>query len=109
MFLDSYADFVALTCKNTGFTSATRSDNKALGALLEIQGELGEVSEIFQKAARRRGGRLSTEDVEALHDEMGDVLWGLVALMNALGFTLTDVAQANYRKLEARRRGDHQL
>jgi NTP pyrophosphatase (non-canonical NTP hydrolase) len=109
MFLDAYTDFVAMTCKNRGFVDATRNDHKALGALLELQGELGEVTEIFQKASRRRGGRLSVEDVEKLHDELGDVLWGFVALLNALDFEITDVARGNYRKLEDRRRKDHQL
>jgi NTP pyrophosphatase (non-canonical NTP hydrolase) len=109
MFLDAYKDFVEMTCKNAGFTTATRRDNKALGALLELQGELGEVTEIFQKASRRTGGRLSAEDVEKLHDELGDVLWGFMALLNSLEFDISDVARANYRKLEARRAGDHQL
>ena len=89
--LETYSEVVESSCKNKGFTGATAQDHKALGALLELQGELGEVTEIFQKSSRRTGGRLSSEDVERLHDELGDVLWGLVALLNALGFTLTEV------------------
>lgn len=107
--LEAYKDFVAMTCKNSGFISATWKDNKALGALLELQGELGEVTEIFQKASRRRGGRLSTEDVEKLHDELGDVLWGFMALLNSLDFDLADIARANHKKLTERRAGTHVL
>tara|TARA_R100000951_G_scaffold94233_1_gene82923 strand:+ start:60 stop:386 length:327 start_codon:yes stop_codon:yes gene_type:complete len=107
--LDTYADFVEASCKNKGFTGATAHDHKALGALLELQGELGEVTEIFQKASRRTGGRLSSDDIEKLHDELGDVLWGFVALLNALGFTLTEVARANYNKLSTRQRTGHSL
>ena len=68
MFLDAYTDFVAMTCKNRGFVDATRNDHKALGALLELQGELGEVTEIFQKASRRRGGRLSHRVAQGTED-----------------------------------------
>ncbi len=107
--LETYSEFVESSCKNRGFTGATTRDHKALGALLELQGELGEVTEIFQKSSRRTGGRLSSEDAEKLHDELGDVLWGLVALLNALGFTLTDVARANYNKLSTRQKTGHSL
>lgn len=107
--LESYAEFVAASCKNRGFNTATQADQNALGALLELQGELGEVTEIFQKAARRRGGRLSAEDVERLHDELGDVLWGFVALLNSLDFTLADVARENYNKLTGRQKSGHAL
>lgn len=107
--LEAYAEFVESSCKNRGFNTATRQDHQALGALLELQGELGEVTEIFQKASRRRGGRLSVEDIEKLHDELGDVLWGFTALLNALGFTLADVARANYTKLVNRQDTGHAL
>jgi len=102
--LDAYVEFVESTCKNRGFVHATVKDNAALGALLELQGELGEVTEIFQKASRRVGGRLSAQDVERLHDELGDVLWGYVALLNALGFTVQDIVSANVKKLINRKK-----
>ena len=107
--LDSYAEFVEASCKNKGFTSASSGDHKALGALLELQGELGEVTEIFQKSSRRTGGRLSSEDIERLHDELGDVFWGFTALLNSLGFNLADIARANYNKLTGRQKSGHQL
>jgi len=96
-------DFVESTCKNRGFTQATHQDHAALGALLELQAELGEVTEIFQKASRRVGGRLSSDDVENLHDELGDVLWGYVALLNALDFTVQDIVSSNVKKLLRRK------
>jgi len=102
--LDAYVEFVESTCKNRGFVHATPSDNAALGALLELQGELGEVTEIFQKASRRAGGRLSPDDVEKLHDELGDVLWGYVALLNALDFNVQDIVSANVKKLIRRQK-----
>lgn len=107
--LEAYAEFVESSCKNRGFNTATRQDHQALGALLELQGELGEVTEIFQKASRRSGGRLSVEDVERLHDELGDVLWGFTALLNALDFTIADIARANYTKLVNRQDKGHVL
>jgi NTP pyrophosphatase (non-canonical NTP hydrolase) len=107
--LEAYSEFVESSCKNRGFYTASRQDHQALGALLELQGELGEVTEIFQKAARRRGGRLSSEDAERLHGELGDVLWGFTALLNALGFTLESVAKANQKKLTLRVETGHEL
>jgi len=102
MSQEKYQEFVLETCANAGPTDAGPYDNRALGALLELQGELGEVTEIFQKATRRRGGVLTDEDISKLHDELGDVYWGLTALVNALGFNLGTIAASNWMKLTAR-------
>ena len=65
---------------------------------LGLTGEAGEVAEIIKKTFYH-GHPL---DVEALHKELGDVLWYLAVMAHGLGFSLDDIAQQNIAKLRAR-------
>jgi NTP pyrophosphatase (non-canonical NTP hydrolase) len=65
---------------------------------LGLTGESGEVAEIIKKAFYH-GHAL---DREALHKELGDVLWYLAVMADGLGFSLDEIARANVAKLRAR-------
>lgn len=67
-------------------------------AALGLAGESGEVADIIKKTFYH-GHPL---DTEALHAELGDVLWYLAVMADALGYDLDDIAQANVDKLRAR-------
>jgi NTP pyrophosphatase (non-canonical NTP hydrolase) len=65
---------------------------------LGLTGESGEVAEIIKKAFYH-GHPL---DKDALHKELGDVLWYLAVMADGLGFSLDEIASANIAKLRAR-------
>jgi len=65
---------------------------------LGLTGESGEVAEIIKKTFYH-GHPL---DKEALHKELGDVLWYLAVMADGLGFSLDEIARANIDKLRAR-------
>lgn len=73
----------------------------------KLAGEAGEVSEKFGKAIRDDGypdkAGLSRERCEAMRAELGDTLWYLSALAEALGYTLEEVAAHNLTKLTSRK------
>lgn len=66
---------------------------------LGVAGETGELVEKLKKAIRDDGGEITDERREALKKEIGDVLWYLSQLSRALGFSFSDIAQANIDKL----------
>src|SRR5689334_19716659 len=68
-----------------------------LGAL-GLAGECGEVVDLIKKHLYQ--GHLITRDV--LCDELGDVLWYLMILMNASHLTLSEVMEHNVKKLRKR-------
>jgi len=68
--------------------------NTALG----LAGESGEVADIIKKTFYH-GHPL---DREALHEELGDVLWYLAVMADALGYDLDEIAQTNVDKLRTR-------
>lgn len=66
-------------------------------ALHLLAAEVGEIHSIYQKAYQGHG-----VDPEKVLDEAGDVLWGLAELMDALGYSMDDMARHNIDKLGAR-------
>ena len=62
-------------------------------ALRELASEVGELNGIFQK--EMQGHEVHIEDVS---EEVGDVLWGLGELCNALGLHLGIIARDNMTK-----------
>ena len=70
---------------------------------LGLTGEAGEVAEKVKKIIRDKGGVLTDEDRADLKLELGDVLWYLTDFADQIGFSLREVAQANYEKLESRK------
>jgi len=65
---------------------------------LGIAGEAGEVADYLKKVLFHG----HSVDVEKIRAELGDVLWYVADLATTYGIDLSDVAEANIAKLEAR-------
>lgn len=90
-YQEQIADFAVYPDKDTG--SKMELAYLALG----LTGEAGEAAEKVKKYIR--DGTLVPADVAK---ELGDVLWYLTRLANALKFDLYDVASMNVQKLQDR-------
>lgn len=75
---------------------------------LKLNGEAGEVAEEIGKALRDDDQTITDARRARLLLELGDVLWYLANEAVELGFTLSEVAQANIEKL-ARRKAEGKL
>lgn len=65
---------------------------------LGLAGEAGEVANLVKKEIRDAKDR--REDIK---DELGDVLWYVARVADEYGFSLSDVALLNVRKLNKRK------
>lgn len=83
-----------------GVTANPDLDEKINIAVLALglPGESGEVADHVKKWL----GHGHELDKNKMLKEIGDVLWYVAVLSNALGFSLQEVAQANIDKLRAR-------
>jgi NTP pyrophosphatase (non-canonical NTP hydrolase) len=73
---------------------------------LGLASEAGEVAGKIKKVLRDQGDDFAGAPVEALKDELGDVLWYIAVLAADLGLSLDDIAVHNLDKLGSRlRRG----
>jgi len=70
--------------------------------VLELASEAGEIAGKIKKIIRDRGSVVSSDDVEDLGGELGDVLWALAMLCQELGISLEAVAIYNLNKLASR-------
>lgn len=68
-----------------------------------LTGEAGEVSNKYKKVLRDDGGVLTEQTRMALANELGDVLWYVVACVYELGLTTEDLAKLCADKLIGRR------
>ena len=93
MELNQYQELALRTAGHSRDVQKTLT-NTALG----LAGESGEVADIIKKTFYH-GHPL---DKEALYKELGDVLWYLAVMADALGYNLDEIAQANVDKLRAR-------
>lgn len=84
-------------------TSKTCTNPNFLYYLLGVCGETGELTEKIKKIIREKNGIVSNEDKEALKFELGDILWYVARLADALNLDLDKVAQANLDKLLSRK------
>lgn len=70
---------------------------------LGLASEAGEVCGKLKKVIRDNGGVLTPATKLTLTDETSDVAWYLTRLCDALGLTLTELLEHNYRKLSSRK------
>lgn len=70
---------------------------------LGLAGEAGEIANKVKKVARDMGGVVNDSVRLAIRAELGDVLWYLSQLATELGYELDEVADANLKKLAARK------
>lgn len=101
MTLDQYQDLARVT---------NCYDEKTMlyALVLGVTSEAGEIADKLKKHLR---GDNPTRESEislkhALKAEIGDVLWYVSELARLLGFSLSDVAQANLDKLASRQTRD---
>ena len=85
-------------------------DNLAAPAFSEkvlgLVGEAGETADKIKKIIRDKEGLASNDDKDAIKKELGDVLWYIANISRYLGFSLSEVAEANIDKLESRYQRD---
>ena len=81
---------------------------------LGLSGEVGEFHEKIKKIFRDKDGEITEADRHELKLELGDVMWYVAVCAQVLGLRLSEVLDANVKKLEDRRRrgqtsgsGDH--
>lgn len=79
-----------------------RMQNSTMYPTLGLCGEAGEVAEKVKKIFRDKGGMYSQFDKEEILKELGDVQYYVTALAQELGFGLSDVMEANSKKLLSR-------
>ncbi len=92
MNISEYQDAVIRTCVTTNLHETLKL------ALVGLQDELGEIAGPLKKYLWH-GHPL---DSSHLHEEVGDVLWYLAMLCNALGLSLEDALADNLTKLQRR-------
>ncbi|NOX63452.1 MAG: nucleoside triphosphate pyrophosphohydrolase family protein [Chloroflexi bacterium] len=93
MNLNDYQQLALRTAGNHGDFERT-----LIYTALGLNGEAGEVAELIKKAFFH-GHDL---DMDKLKKELGDVLWYVAVMANALGLPLDEVAQHNIDKLARR-------
>ncbi len=69
---------------------------------LKLTGEAGEAAELIGKALRDAGGVFDIERRAALEKELGDVLWYISEICTLMGWSLSELAEKNLRKLAKR-------
>lgn len=88
-------------------STAIYSDNyKIIYPTLGLTGEAGEVSDKVKKVLRDKDGNFDKETNKQIALELGDVMWYCATLANDLGYTLDDICQMNYDKLQSRKNRD---
>ena len=73
-------------------------DDHLFNGILGLAGETGECADLVKKHCYQDG----REIIQNLKDEAGDVLWYVVEVISAMGWTLEEVAQHNVDKLRRR-------
>ena len=69
-----------------------------------IAGEAGEVLEKWKKIVAYKNGKVTTEDLEGLKKELGDVVWYVAVMADSLGLSLSEVMEFNVEKLTSRKK-----
>lgn len=91
----TFQDYQTQASQTAIYPASAKITYPALG----LAGEAGEVANKVKKILRDSRGNLTDEARHAIGAEIGDVLWYLAALANDLGLHLSDLAEANLRKL----------
>lgn len=72
---------------------------KALG----LTGEAGEVADKIKKIYRDKDGNFNVTDELEIAKELGDCLWYISRIADAIGFELSGIAKLNVDKLSKRK------
>jgi NTP pyrophosphatase (non-canonical NTP hydrolase) len=88
--------------------------HRVLYPALGLASEAGELAGKIKNVLRDQSGDFGRASIEAIKDELGDVLWYVAVLAGDLGLSLEAIATANLGKLASRQErgrlgggGDH--
>jgi NTP pyrophosphatase (non-canonical NTP hydrolase) len=84
-------------------TAIYAEHHRVIYPALGLASEAGEVAGKIKKVLRDEGGDFARAPVEAIKDELGDVLWYVAVLAGDLGLSLDEIAAANLGKLASRK------
>ena len=87
----------------SSFDSTKRSYLHMAYCTLGITGEAGEIAEHIKKMLRDDQMIPTVDRRDALHKEIGDLMWYVSQLCTELGFSLDDVMAFNLSKLQRRK------
>ena len=76
----------------------TTQDERQLNAVLGLNGEAGEIADLYKKSLFQ-GHKL---DITEIVKELGDVLWYIAQMATALNVPLERIAEINIEKLKIR-------
>ena len=95
-----YSDFVSSRCKFGGaiVNEMTEEDAHLLHMAVGVSGEAGELLDAIKKAVIYR----KTMDTDNVREEIGDCLFYLQGMCNAIGYSLEQAMQDNMDKLNKR-------
>ena len=94
MNIDKYAEKAMTTC-------LPGADNMTYAMAL-LASEAGEMNGHWSKAIRDDDGELTSERLELMDKEAGDILWGLAIYAKQRNKKLSEFAQGNLDKLASR-------
>ena len=106
-YFDRYQEFTATTATYPGV--GTRNDHAIVYCSLGLAGESGEVADKIKKLIRDKGGfealtNMSDETRLSLAKETGDILWYVARFAKELGYSLSEIAEMNMKKLSSRKK-----
>jgi NTP pyrophosphatase (non-canonical NTP hydrolase) len=93
-----FDDYQQAARRTALYADAYRVTYPALG----LASEAGEVAGKVKKVLRDRGGAFDETQINAIKDELGDVLWYVATLAADLNLSLGAIAAGNVEKLRSR-------
>lgn len=72
--------------------------------VMGVAGEAGEVVEKWKKIVAYKAGKISSQDLDELEKELGDVVWYIAVLAHSLGLSFEEMMEKNLKKLSDRQK-----